>query len=247
MPANPRPRRLEKVTQLLREQYSGVERDWLPPERALARELEVSRPLLREAIKRLQMQGYLEPIHGVGVKVIHQPNAPIKELLENELPDHQARQKQFYDLRLLIEPQLATWAALHSPHNREQVTRLRTLHESMPDAPTYQDQVHIDMAFHHAIAELANNKTLSIMLSTVAAIELQHQANSLAAVGVNLSYNQHGAILQAIESANPEAAKSAVLALNPQAEFLEARHGRIDPRGLLSADDPVEALARWWE
>jgi G3E family GTPase len=52
-------------------------------------------------------------------------------------------------------------------------------------------------------------------------------------------------VLTKTDLAPPEAAKSAVFALNPQAEFLEARHGRIDPRVLLSADDPVKALARW--
>lgn len=210
MPASLRPSRIEQVTQLLRSQYSGPERDWLPPERSLARKLEVSRPLLREAIKRLQMQGYLEPIHGVGVKVIHEPNAPIKALLENELSKSDDRQLQFARLRQLVEPQMAAWAAEKAPTNKHHVTKLRFLHESMASAPTYEDQVKIDIRFHRSIAELANNQILTLMLSTVADIELQNRTLTLAAVGVNQSYAQHEEVLRAIERGDSDAAKAAM-------------------------------------
>ena len=149
--------RIDAVTQVLRKEYSGPERDWLPPERALARDLKVSRPLLREAIKRLQMQGYLEPIHGVGVRVIHHPTAPIKTFLESQLSSDRDRQRQFAELRCLVEPQIAAWAASKAakdPKNRE---RLHSIHENMRAAPTYEGQVKHDIDFHRCIAELAQN------------------------------------------------------------------------------------------
>lgn len=43
----------------------------------------------------------------------------------------------------------------------------------------------------------------------------------------------------------PEEARAAARALNPQAEFLTAEHGRLDPRALLPLADAAEALARW--
>ncbi len=202
--------RIDAVTQVLQKEYSGPERDWLPPERSLASELKVSRPLLREAIKRLQMQGYLEPIHGVGVRVIHHPTAPIKAFLESELPSERDRQRQFSELRCLVEPQIAAWAASNAPNDPKNCKRLRSIHENMRTAPTYEDQVKRDIDFHRCIAELAKNQVLSLMLSAVADIELQSRTHTLAAVGVNASLQHHESILAAIEAGDAKAAKKAM-------------------------------------
>ncbi|MDQ8185380.1 FCD domain-containing protein [Pelagicoccus sp. SDUM812002] len=202
--------RIDTVTQVLREEYSGPERDWLPPERALANELKVSRPLLREAIKRLQMQGYLEPIHGVGVKVVHHPTAPIKTLLENEISSVLDQKRQFAELRCLVEPQIAAWAALNAATDPKTVIRLRSIHVRMRTAPTYEDKVTFDIDFHRTLAELAQNQVLSLMLSAVADIELQSRTHTLAAVGVNVALHQHESILIAIESGDAATAKNAM-------------------------------------
>ncbi|MDQ8200154.1 FCD domain-containing protein [Pelagicoccus enzymogenes] len=212
MTAAAKKNRIEDVTEILLSKYSGLERDWLPPERQLAQELQISRPLLREAIKQLKIQGYLEPVHGIGVKVIHHPNAPIKALLETQLPSAADRIRQFGDLRALVEPQIAAWAADKAQSNRKQTKALRDLHEKMEAAPTYEEKVELDIAFHRAIAELANNQVLALMLSAVADLEKENRTLTLAAVGVDKSLKQHAAILQAIESSDAAAAKRAMRA-----------------------------------
>ncbi len=210
MSAAPRFSRIDQVTELIRARFTGPERNWLPPERALACELEVSRPLLREAIKRLQMQGYLEPIHGVGVKVIHEPNAPIKALIENELPAAPDRQRQFSDLRTLVEPQMAAWAAANSKSDVRALNALQATHEKMVGAQTYEEQVDLDLAFHREIAKLAKNQLLTLMLSTIADLERENRTFTLAAVGVDKSIKQHEAILSAIKRGDATAAKRAM-------------------------------------
>ncbi len=207
---NTRHNRIDQVTRTLRSRFLEVERDWLPPERTLAKELTVSRPLLREAIKRLQVQGYLEPIHGVGVKVIHEPNAPIISLLENEIPASKDRQRQFSDLRLLVEPQMAAWAAQNAGSTNSKLKALRNTHEKMTRAETYEQQVDFDIAFHRGISDLANNQVLSLMLSAVADLEKENRSVTLAAVGVSKSLKQHESILQAIERGDTAAAKRAM-------------------------------------
>ncbi|MDQ8180046.1 FCD domain-containing protein [Pelagicoccus sp. SDUM812005] len=210
MIANTKQNRIKDVTQLLLKKYAGPERNWLPPERSLAQELEISRPLLREAIKQLQIQGYLEPIHGVGVKVVHLPNAPIKALLEKELPPSKDRIRQFSDLRLLVEPQIAAWAAERAPTQPRLLKKLQAIHQNMVEAPNYEEQVEHDIAFHRYIAELADNQVLTLMLSAVADLETENRTQTLAAVGVNKSIKQHAAILSAIEQSDPAAAKRAM-------------------------------------
>ena len=210
MPQTPKQNRIKPVTQRLLNQYAGPERDWLPPERTLAQALEISRPLLREAIKQLQIQGYLAPIHGVGVKVIHSPNAPIKALLESELPPSNERIRQFSDFRTLVEPQMAAWAAENAQGNPALLKKLRAAHERMARSTVYEEQVECDLAFHRFIATLANNQVLTLMLSTVADLEMENRALTLAAVGVEKALAQHAAIVEAIERAAPAAAKRAM-------------------------------------
>lgn len=205
-----RPGRIDQITQKLIASYLGPERGWLPPERSLARELEVSRPLLREAIKRLQMQGYLEPQHGIGVKVIHQPTAPIKALFESQVPVAKDRQRQFAELRQLVEPQMAAWAARNASSNPSGLEKLHLIHDRMQGATQYETQVQDDIAFHRTIAELAQNQVLTLMLSAVADLEVENRSITLAAVGVNRSIEQHGAILQAIAASDPKAAHAAM-------------------------------------
>lgn len=202
--------RIDQITQLLRTRFLGIERGWLPPERSLARELTVSRPLLREAIKRLQEQGYLQPIHGVGVKVIHEPKAPILSLLENELPASLDRQRQFSDLRQLVEPQMAAWAAQRAGSTSPKLKQLRVVHEKMIVAKTFEEQVEYDISFHRKISELAQNQALTLTLSAVADLEKENRSVTLAAVGVSKSLRQHESILQAIERGDGPAAKRAM-------------------------------------
>lgn len=52
-------------------------------------------------------------------------------------------------------------------------------------------------------------------------------------------------VLTKTDLATADTARAAAQALNPQAEFLTAEHGRLDPRALLPAADAAEALARW--
>lgn len=52
-------------------------------------------------------------------------------------------------------------------------------------------------------------------------------------------------VLTKTDLAPLDEARAAAKALNPQAECLTAEHGRLDPRTLLPAADPAEALARW--
>src|SRR4051812_2784049 len=96
-----RPPLVESVCSLLREKHLKAE--WLAPERQLAATLGVSRPVLREAIKRLENQGLLASRHGVGVQVVDQPHVPVGAALERALPSPAERIRQFTAARRVVE------------------------------------------------------------------------------------------------------------------------------------------------
>ena len=84
---------------------------WLPSERELARTFAVSRPVIREATKRLELQGLLEIHHGKGLKMVNQLHRPLSQSLEIDIPDLTDRLQQLHDTRLVIEPEIARLAA----------------------------------------------------------------------------------------------------------------------------------------
>jgi GntR family transcriptional repressor for pyruvate dehydrogenase complex len=83
----------------------------LPPTRQLAAKFNVSRPILREALSILQIQGYVSIRHGRGTYV-KDPNTDILNVsLEAWLTKNQALVENFYEARLAIEPICAARAA----------------------------------------------------------------------------------------------------------------------------------------
>jgi len=186
------------------------EDDWLPPERELATGLGVSRPALREAIKRLEMQGRLVARHGVGVQVVDLPHAPVQAVLERMLPSPAERIRQFTVARRLIEPEVAALAAgqARATDRRE----LRTVHgrfmdEAMPVAATLE----ADLEFHRLIARVAGNRVLSLMIASMAPLEADSRRATLTRVGLATARRQHTAILEAILAGDSPRAHVAML------------------------------------
>ncbi|MDB6139705.1 MAG: uxuR, partial [Verrucomicrobiaceae bacterium] len=105
---------------------------WLPPERMLAEQLGVSRPVIREATKRLEQQGMLEIRHGSGIKMVNRLHAPLNKAVTLLLPDEAARLRQLTQARLILEPSLARLAASQmKPKDRR---FLRAIHLRLVEA-----------------------------------------------------------------------------------------------------------------
>ena len=66
----------------------------LPSERHLAEQFGVSRPVVREATKRLELQGLLEVRQGVGIRVVDRLHAPVSAAARLLLPDEAERLRQ---------------------------------------------------------------------------------------------------------------------------------------------------------
>jgi DNA-binding GntR family transcriptional regulator len=127
-------------------------------EPTLARELNVSRTPIREAIRRLEAEGFLEQRPKLGTYLRRPERQELAEL---------------YDVRLLLEPAAAALAARNrSPeHLRAMSQHLETMRE-LSGQLTQQgiDQEAItpahsaaDRAFHQVILDAAGNRTLARM------------------------------------------------------------------------------------
>jgi len=140
----------------------------LPSERALSAKLAVSRPVLREALRILEIQGIVRIRQGSGIYVKDPTqdilNVPIREWLAENLP----LLCKFYEARLVIEPECAALAAQRA--TASQIENLRILvEESLPtvEGNFITEFIGMDIDFHAAIAEMSGNTLLAQMLESI--------------------------------------------------------------------------------
>ncbi|MDU2880134.1 MAG: virulence factor SrfB, partial [Enterobacter sp.] len=101
----------------------------LPPERELAKQFDVSRPSLREAIQRLEAKGLLLRRQGGGTFVQNSLWQSFSDPLVELLSDHPESQFDLLETRHALEGIAAYYAALRSTD--EDRVRIRELHQAM--------------------------------------------------------------------------------------------------------------------
>jgi DNA-binding FadR family transcriptional regulator len=125
----------ERIHHLLRTQILGGEREpgeKLPSERTLAAELAVSRPAVREALKRLEQAGLVRISHGGATEVLDWRESAGLELLPDvagaiKLPSVEIA-RSMIEMRAVIGIDAARRCALRGePADRAEVARLAEL------------------------------------------------------------------------------------------------------------------------
>lgn len=139
--------------------YPAGER--LPPERALAEELGVSRPTLREALNTLAIQGLIETRQGGGHRVKSTLGSSFSDPLLALLGKHEGFQYDILEYRQALEGMAAQYAAERATdEDRARLTacfeRIERAHASGNSAA----EAEADAAFHLCIAEACHNVVL---------------------------------------------------------------------------------------
>jgi DNA-binding FadR family transcriptional regulator len=199
----------------------------LPPERELAPRLGISRVTLREAIRALQHEGYVESRRGRfgGTFVTYRPPAPRHGDLERVAASMGEQLSDALVFRMAVE----TGAAQALASRRltgEQVERLRQcLHEADTAAPG--DYRRLDTRFHLTIGELTGSPTLAAACAD-ARMRLNDLLGAIPVLRRNIEHAavQHAAIVDAILAGDQDAARRAV------AEHLEGTGALL--RGFLT-------------
>lgn len=208
--------------------------DRLPPERALAEILGVSRPTLRQALYALAVLGILEVRQGSGTYVRTTSIGAELAAKATELLATNDSPLQALEARLLLEPPVAAAAALAAePADLE---ALRAVLEEMDRKVQRNEKLgSSDVEFHQIVARVPGNPyvehAISLLLQTWFSQggpwnELSDDI--LRAPGRLASYlEQHTRIYRSIERKNPDTARTAMHKhlLAVQEDFLR-RSGR---------------------
>ncbi len=192
--------------QLRDEVDSGDDR--LPPERLMAERLGVSRTVLREATKRLELQGLLEIRHGSGIRAVNRLHKPLSGSLSILLPEIQERLRQLSEARAAIEPEIARQAALKA--KAPDLKQLRAIHDRLLAAETHDEAVEADIDFHRTLARIAGNEILKLMLESLADLGRESRRVTIGNVGRQRAIDHHAAILNAVAAHDADAAAKAM-------------------------------------
>ena len=210
-PLKPAPSLVEQVCSRLARQLrdevdSGDDR--LPPERLMAERLGVSRTVLREATKRLELQGLLEIRHGSGIRAVNRLHKPLSGSLSILLPELPERLRQLSEARAAIEPEIARQAALKA--KASDVKQLRSIHERLLAAETHDEAVEADIDFHRTLARIAGNEIMKLMLESLADLGRESRRVTIGNVGRQRAIDHHAAILNAVTAHDATAAAKAM-------------------------------------
>jgi len=180
----------------------------LPAERELAAKLGVGRNVVREATKRLELQGMLEIRQGQGTRVVNCLHRPLTASLSLLMPKEKDRMRQLFEVRLMIEPQNARLAAVRV--TKTQLKRIEEAQARLLAAASLEDAVAADMDFHREIARASDNQIAHLLLESLEELlALSHRSGFLRQ-GDETTAAEHDKVLKALRSGDGKAAFSAM-------------------------------------
>lgn len=203
----------EQLIELIREE-GYAPGDPLPTERELMETFGVGRPVVREALQRLEGMGMISIQHGERAKVrqldmhalIQQLDVSARHLLSTsaESVDHLREARVFFETGLVrIVAERADADALE--RLRAALERMRTLR----DAPR-SEFIPADMAFHLEIARISGNPIYLAVAKAILEWMADYRRDMLRFKGTEVSIAEHERIFERVEQGDAEGAERAM-------------------------------------
>lgn len=190
--------------------------DKLPAERDLAERLQVSRASVREAIRALEMMGFVEIHPGDGTFVRNTNTNDIIQPLAMFLAVEKTSLLEMFEIRRTFEAATARMAAERA--SDDEIVQIWNALENMRAGFNAHDSERgeeYDIAFHYAVAEATHNGLLIRLFRTISA----EFTGSVSAARRQLYIDEHNPrkiieqhlrIYEAIKAHNPDEAEAAM-------------------------------------
>ncbi len=187
----------------------------LPAERELAKQFEVSRPSVREAIQKLSAKGVLESRQGGGTYVSKKLGNSLIDPLLHLMSSYPEAQYDLLEYRHALDGLCAYYAALRSTEfDRENILQKHQELQASHEKKQLTQEVIADVEFHLAIAEATHNLVLLHMMRAMYELLKQHISENLndiypQKINRNNIHDQHRVLLEAIIAGDPDQAQAA--------------------------------------
>ena len=183
--------------------------DKLPNELVLTEQLNVSRSTVREAIKTLRSENILEVRRGLGTFVSATPGVK-DDPFGVHFMDEGPMLRHFYEVRLVVEPQMAHIAALRA--NEAEIAEIRKAYEEVKEAiEAGRDHTEADIHFHNIIAASTHNPIMQRILPVInEGIKSGYEETKDVQESGSHVLEQHRAIMHALTRREPDEAREAM-------------------------------------
>ncbi|GHV36830.1 GntR family transcriptional regulator [Spirochaetia bacterium] len=182
----------------------------LPSEQELSKRFNVSRTVIREALKVLKERGLIQSRNGEG-SYISRPNADIISSAINRIirMDHISNDK-LHSMRLILETAGARLAAVHITEG--ELKHLEDILEEMTDLSLSETRrIQLDAEFHITIAQASKNELMGMFIDVMTILLNEYMIKGISGPeGIKKTLVQHRKILEAFKERNPELAETSI-------------------------------------
>lgn len=210
--------------------------DKLPPERELAKTLEVSRPSLRDALNELEQRRLLVARQGGGTYVADVMGSVFAEPIVPLFGKHEKATADYLEFRQQVEGIAAQFAAERATEaDRTILTKIFAAMEAAHERQDAEEEAQLDVEFHSAIVDAGHNIVLIQTLRSIYALLKAGVFHNRKLLYENPGardrlLEQHRAIYEAVLKGDADGAKTAaeqhmtyVIAARETAERAQSR------------------------
>lgn len=208
---------VQQIERLILEGVLGAG-DRLPGERDLSARFDVSRPILRDALKALEARGLIESRHGGGTFVADVVGEVFAPPMAQLIRSHRKAASDYLEYRREIEAVAAELAARRATEaDRALLTGIVARMKAAHAAADFEAEAEADLDLHNAVGECAHNIVLLHTLRSCYRLLADDVFYNRSLIYVlpgarDRLLEQHCAIRDAICAADPEAARTAARA-----------------------------------
>lgn len=183
--------------------------DKLPSENTLAKENNVSRVTVRQALKLLAEMGLIETKKGIGSFVTESDPYLVEGKVRDFMKRFRENFRQAMQVKIIIEPSITAYAAANGEET--DIRRLEEYWRLMADAKGNKQYNRLCVGFHLALIGMVNNPVLLELYHHLEEMERMYLRDVLMPTELakelrRADIEQHGKILQAIRERRPEMA-----------------------------------------
>ena len=181
-------------------------------ENVLAAKLGVSRSSIRESMRSLEVTGWVTVKHGKGVFIASAVDRSNESFME-WIKDNRESLMEHFEVRLMLDPKAAVYAARNA--SESEIRELRDIcaeFQSKVETNDIEALIGIDERFHFTIAKSTKNKTLFVLMKTMAKSLPVGWITSLHVPGrISKTVGEHRAIVDAIAAHDEKKAEKFML------------------------------------
>ena len=206
-------RLIDKAQNLIKEMILKKQYDkdgFLPAEGQLCEKLQMSRSTVREAVQSLEVRGFVERIHGKGIKVVDTGLEVMTRSLFDLMEKQDISLFEIMQLRQIIETHSAALATANI--SDEMIVEMEQQIKIMESLPSTDNKyIDADFKFHYCIAKATkNNLILAIVSAYEQLMKKLIAKSSQQSISIELKFGYHRHVLEAIKNRDPKAAKEAM-------------------------------------